>query len=99
MGPPSVAELDRHFLLDDKALGLIEPKRLPHTRLGFTVQLTTFGTRPPVATITVLRLQAKPALALGVSGLAPSPPGPTLTSVVEISRHERNTQGRRPGYR
>ncbi len=40
-GPPSTAELDRFFLLDDKARGLIEPKRLPHTRLGFAVQLTT----------------------------------------------------------
>lgn len=39
--PPSVAELDRCFLLDDKARGLIESKRLPHTRLGFAVQLTT----------------------------------------------------------
>ena len=37
--PPSVAELDRCFLLD--ARGLIESKRLPHTRLGFAVQLTT----------------------------------------------------------
>ena len=34
-GPPSVAELDRCFLLDDKARGLIESKRLPHTRLGY----------------------------------------------------------------
>lgn len=33
--------MDRFFLLDDKALGLIEPKRLPHTRLGCAVQLTT----------------------------------------------------------
>lgn len=39
--PPSVAELDRCFLLDDKARGLIESKRLPHTRLGYAVQLTT----------------------------------------------------------
>jgi Domain of unknown function (DUF4158) len=39
--PPSVAELDRCFLLDDKARGLIESKRLPYTRLGFAVQLTT----------------------------------------------------------
>ena len=36
-----MAELDRCFLLDDKARGLIESKRLPHTRLGFAVQLTT----------------------------------------------------------
>jgi hypothetical protein len=42
--PPSVADLDRCFLLDDKARGLIEPKRLPHTRLGYAVQLT--GQRP-----------------------------------------------------
>jgi len=42
-GPPSVAELDRCFLLDDKACGLIESKRLPHTRLGYAVQLTTFA--------------------------------------------------------
>ena len=41
MGPLSAAELDRFFLLDDKARGLIEPKRLPHTRLGYAVQLTT----------------------------------------------------------
>jgi hypothetical protein len=41
VGPPSVAELDRYFLLDDKALVLIEPKRLPHRRLGFAVQFTT----------------------------------------------------------
>ena len=40
-GPPSVAELDRCFLLDDKARGLIESKRLPHTRLGYAVQLAT----------------------------------------------------------
>jgi hypothetical protein len=40
-GPPSTAELDRCFLLDDKARALIESKRLPHTRLGFAVQLTT----------------------------------------------------------
>ena len=39
--PPSTAELDRCFLLDDKARGLIESKRLPHTRLGYAVQLTT----------------------------------------------------------
>jgi hypothetical protein len=39
--PPSVAELDRYFLLDDKARGLVESKRLPHTRLGYGVQLTT----------------------------------------------------------
>lgn len=39
--PPSAAELDRCFLLDDKACGLIESKRLPHTRLGYAVQLTT----------------------------------------------------------
>jgi len=38
---PSEADLDRFFLLDDKALGLIEARRLPHTRLGFAVQLTT----------------------------------------------------------
>ncbi|MEP6856062.1 MAG: Tn3 family transposase [Pedococcus sp.] len=42
-GPLSVAELDRYFFLDDKALGLIAPKRLAHTRLGFAVQLTTLG--------------------------------------------------------
>ena len=30
-----MAELDRCFLLDDKARGLIESKRLPHTRLGY----------------------------------------------------------------
>jgi hypothetical protein len=40
-GPPSTAELDRCFLLDDKARALIESKRLPHPRLGFAVQLTT----------------------------------------------------------
>ena len=39
--PPSTAELDRCFLLDDKARALVEAKRLPHTRLGFAVQLTT----------------------------------------------------------
>ncbi len=39
--PPSPAELDRSFLLDDKARGLIESKRLPHTRLGYAVQLST----------------------------------------------------------
>ena len=39
--PPSTAELDRCFLLDDKARGLIDSKRLPHTRLGYAVQLTT----------------------------------------------------------
>jgi hypothetical protein len=39
--PPSTTELDRCFLLDDKARGLIESKRLPHTRLGYGVQLTT----------------------------------------------------------
>jgi len=33
--PPSSAELDRSFLLDDKARGLIESKRPPHTRLGW----------------------------------------------------------------
>ncbi len=37
---PSTAELDGFFLLDDKARGLIESKRLPHTRLGYAVQLT-----------------------------------------------------------
>ncbi len=40
-GPPSRAELDRYFHLDGKALGLIWPKRRPHNRLGFAVQLTT----------------------------------------------------------
>jgi len=40
-GPPSTAELDRCFLLDDQARGLIESKRLPHTRLGYALQLTT----------------------------------------------------------
>jgi len=35
--PPSPTELDRSFLLDDKARGLIESKRLPHTRLGYAV--------------------------------------------------------------
>jgi hypothetical protein len=39
--PVSRAELDRYFLLDGKALGLIEPKRRPHNRLGFALQLTT----------------------------------------------------------
>ena len=39
--PPSPAELDRSFLLDDKARGLIESKRLPHTRLGYALQLST----------------------------------------------------------
>jgi hypothetical protein len=39
--PPSRAELDRYFFLDDKARGLIEPKRRLYTRLGFAVQLTT----------------------------------------------------------
>jgi len=39
--PPSPGELDRSFLLDDKARGLIESKRLPHTRLGYAVQLST----------------------------------------------------------
>jgi len=34
-GPPSRAELDRCFHLDGKALELIEPKRRPHTRLGY----------------------------------------------------------------
>jgi len=38
---PSPAELNRWFLLDDKARGLIESKRLPHTRLGYAVQLST----------------------------------------------------------
>ncbi|MEQ7129320.1 DUF4158 domain-containing protein [Actinopolymorpha sp. B11F2] len=39
--PPTRAELDRFFFLDEKAQRLIGPKRLPHTRLGFAVQLTT----------------------------------------------------------
>ncbi len=48
-GPPSRAGLDRYFHLDGKALDLIEPKRRPHTRLGYAVQLTSMhylGTFP-----------------------------------------------------
>ncbi len=47
--PPSRAELDRYFHLDGKALGRIEPKRRPHNRLGYAVQLTSvhyLGTFP-----------------------------------------------------
>jgi hypothetical protein len=40
-GAPTRVELDRSFLLDDKARGLIEAKRRPHNRLGYALQLTT----------------------------------------------------------
>jgi hypothetical protein len=40
-GAPTRVELDRYFLLDDKARGLIEAKRRPHNRLGYALQLTT----------------------------------------------------------
>ena len=59
-GPPSRAELDRYFLLDAKALGLIESKRRPHNRLGFALQLTsahylgTFLTDPTDVPIEVI---------------------------------------------
>ncbi len=40
-GPPSQAELERFFFLDDVDLGKAQVKRRAHNRLGFAVQLTS----------------------------------------------------------
>ncbi len=37
-GAPTRTELDRFFLLDDKARALIEPKRRRHNKLGYALQ-------------------------------------------------------------
>jgi hypothetical protein len=39
--PPSRAELERFFLLNDRDRELVEQRRRPHNRLGFAVQLGT----------------------------------------------------------
>ena len=40
-GPPTRAELDRMFYLDDADMRLIAKRRGEHMRLGFGLQLTT----------------------------------------------------------
>ncbi len=40
-GPPSRAELERYFFLDDSDLEKVQAKRRSHNRLGFAVQLTS----------------------------------------------------------
>lgn len=40
-GPPSQAELERYFFLDDAARKVVERRRGEHNRLGFALQLGT----------------------------------------------------------